>query len=126
MLTKTGRARSLNSCWTMLSIVVFLVIAPMAGGSSANAVTFSFTQIDVPGAFLGTTVASGINDAGQIVGSFIDSTGQHGFLRDPDGNLTQIDVPSAVGPFGTQAFGINDAGQIVGIFNGGSHSFLDT
>src|SRR5918997_1075088 len=81
MLTKAQRTLSLNSCWTMLSIVAFLVIAPMAAGSSANAVTFSFTQIDVPGA--DETAAHGINDAGQIVGLFSDSTGTHGFLATP-------------------------------------------
>src|SRR4051795_5836147 len=110
MLTKTERTPSLNSCWTMLSIVAFLVIAPMAAGSSANAATFSFTQIDVPGASF--TQAFGINDAGQIVGTFQDSTGPHGFL-DTGGSFTQIDVPGA--SF-TTANGINDAGQIVGTF----------
>src|SRR3954451_17700742 len=111
MLIKTERTRSLKSCWTMLSIVAFLVIAPMATGSSANAATFSFTQIDVPGA--SSTQAFGINDAGQIVGGFADSTGGHGFLF-TGGSFTQIDVPGASV---TQAQGINDAGQIVGAFN---------
>jgi len=107
----------------MLSIVAFLVIAPMATGSSANAATFSFTQIDVPGA--SSTQAFGINDAGQIVGGFADSTGGHGFLF-TGGSFTQIDVPGASV---TQAQGINDAGQIVGAFNdstGAFHGFLDT
>jgi probable HAF family extracellular repeat protein len=112
---------SLNSRWTMLSIVALLVIAPMATGSSANAANFSFTQIDVPGAVM--TEARGINDAGQIVGLFDDSTGGHGFL-DTGGSFTQIDVPGA---FGTVASGINDAGQIVGSFNDstGAHGFLE-
>ena len=41
----------------------------------------SFTQIDVPGT--SETFAFGINDAGQIVGFFDDSTGRHGFLATP-------------------------------------------
>src|SRR5918998_939137 len=49
MLTKPERTLSLNSCWTMLAVVVSLVIAPMAADSPANAANFSFTQIDVPG-----------------------------------------------------------------------------
>jgi probable HAF family extracellular repeat protein len=106
----------------MLSIVAFLVIAPIAAGSSANAATFSFTQIDAPGAT--DTSARGINDAGQIVGTFSDSTGFHGFLN-AGGSFTQIDVPDATN---TQAFGINDAGQIVGLFidSTGEHGFLAT
>src|SRR3954447_521751 len=102
MLTKSERTLSLNPCWTMLSIAAFLVIAPMAAGSSANAANFSFTQIDVPGAFF--TGASGINDAGEIGGSFTDSTGNHGFLN-TGGSFTPIDVPGAIG---TAASGIND------------------
>src|SRR5215213_5133587 len=101
MLTKSDRTRSSNSCWTMLSIVAFLVIAPMAAGSSANAANFSFTQIDVPGAT--ETRALGINDAGQIVGTFQGNIRFHSFLN-TGGSFTQIDVPGA---FITEALGIN-------------------
>jgi hypothetical protein len=38
----------------------------------ANAAAYTFTQIDVPGA--AATSASGINDAGQIVGNFDNGT----------------------------------------------------
>src|SRR3954452_18102767 len=106
MLTKTERRLSLSSRWTMLSIVAFL-----ATGSTANATNFSFTQIDMPGALY--TTASGINDAGQIVGSFADGRERsHGFLY-TSGGFTHIDPP---GTSGTSAYGINDAGQIVGFF----------
>ena len=43
-------------------------------------VQYSFTTIDVPGA-LGGTQARGVNDSGQIVGPYTDSTGNHGFPR---------------------------------------------
>src|SRR3954470_2534401 len=106
MLTKSGRSLSLNSYWTMLSMVAFLTIAPMVAGSSANAANFSFTQIDVPGA--NQMFARGINDAGQIIGDFQDSTAFlfHGFLY-TGGSFTQYDVPGATD---TEAFGINNAG----------------
>jgi probable HAF family extracellular repeat protein len=71
----------------------------------------SFTTIDAPGARFGTS-AFDINDAGQIVGRFYDSTGSHGFLY-TGGSFTTIDLPGATG---TGAIGINDAGQIVGFF----------
>ena len=89
MLTKSEGTLLLNSCWTMLSIVVSLVITPMAADSPANAANFNFTQIDVPGEV--DTVATGINDAGQIVGYFGFT---HGFL-DTGGNFIQIDVPGS-------------------------------
>ena len=108
----------------------------------------SFTNIDAPGAaratggetcWCGWTSANGINDAGQIVGTYYDSVGAaHGFL-DTNGSFTNIDAPRGTG--GTSAKGINDAGQIVGTYydsvaaqsfpdrgspNIDAHGFLDT
>src|SRR6266446_696148 len=92
-----------------------LAMAPLTASSPANADAFIFTQIDVPGAF--STAALGINNAGQIVGSF--NQGVHGFL-DAGGSFTQIDVPFPFcrfpGACFTEASGINNAGQIVGSF----------
>jgi hypothetical protein len=45
----------------------------------AHAIAYTFTTIDVPGA--SSTSAAGIDDAGQITGSYDDSTGTHAFLR---------------------------------------------
>src|SRR5262245_49887943 len=75
------------------------------------------TTIDVPGATL--TVASKINDRGQIVGYYsdVESTLRvggplHGFLFDK-GMLTRIDFPGALS---TLVLGINNRGQIVGAY----------
>src|SRR5262249_31951089 len=65
-----------------------------------------YTTINDPGALI--TLAQGINDNGQIVGSF---DGEHGFLLS-FGVFTTLDHPLATG--GTEASGINDAGEIVG------------
>jgi uncharacterized membrane protein len=120
MPKKTRSAMWQNSRWIILSIASILATAPLATNSPANA--YTFTPIDVPGAV--RTVAFGINGAGQIVGTFADNTGNHGFL-DTGGSFTQIDVPGATL---TEASGINSAGQIVGTFvdNTGTHGFLDT
>src|SRR6266436_3958946 len=118
MSKKARSALSLN----FLSIAAILATAPLAAASPANASAFSFTQVDAPNATL--TRALGINDAGQIVGDFRNSTGTHGFL-DTGGSFTQLDVPGATT---LPARGINDAGQIVGVFTNstGTHGFLDT
>jgi probable HAF family extracellular repeat protein len=84
----------------------------------------NFTAIDDP---LGTTgnFAHGVNDFGQIVGNYTDSSSKsHGFLYNA-GTYTTLDDP--LGTNGTFAYGINDAGQIVGIYIDSSnktHSFL--
>ncbi|MBV8511219.1 MAG: hypothetical protein JO289_13765 [Xanthobacteraceae bacterium] len=82
-----------------------------------------FTTVDVPGANL--TTSAGINDRGQIVGTYVDSTGEsHGYL-DTNGRFTTIDPPGATS---AEASGINDRGQIVGFYSDstGQHGFLDT
>lgn len=86
------------------------------------------TPFDFPGP-LGspaiTADATAINDSGQIAGSYYDSTGKHGFVRQPNGTYTTLQIPyTAFGllapAFDTvQVTGINDAGQIVGIFQAG-------
>src|SRR5690242_17770895 len=69
----------------LCSVLVLIAIAPlMAQGT--------YTQIDVPGAF--TTFCYGINTAGDIVGTYVDSPGNfiHGFLLS-NGTYTTIDYP---------------------------------
>ena len=64
---------------------------------------------------ISVTTAEGINNAGQIVGWYYDSSGQqHGFLLD-GGMYSSIDVPFA-GASNTVATGIDDKGQVVGYF----------
>ena len=73
-----------------------------------------FKVIAVPGAIPGNTYVTGINNSGQIVGYFYDSSGSHGFVEN-NGVFSMITVPGAPATpiFAT---GINDAGQIVGSF----------
>jgi probable HAF family extracellular repeat protein len=59
----------------------------------------------------GLTYAYGISDAGQIVGSYSDSSGQHGFVYS-NGTYTTLNDP--LNPNSTVLRGINSAGQIVG------------
>lgn len=77
----------------------------------------------------------GINDKGQIVGTYANASGLHGFLYD-HGIFTTIDYPVhgwALGSSGNRFFdtslsGINNLGQIVGSYQGssGGHSFIDS
>ncbi|HZQ55141.1 MAG TPA: PEP-CTERM sorting domain-containing protein [Bryobacteraceae bacterium] len=65
----------------------------------------TFTTINVPGSL--STAAFGINNYGDIVGSFTDNSGQHGFL-DRDGVFTTLNAPLPL-----SASAINDSGQII-------------
>jgi probable HAF family extracellular repeat protein len=100
------------------NILPFFVLGLMPGLSRAGSV--SYTTLDVSGATL--TNAYGINNSGQIVGSFNDSSGSHGFLKNGS-TYTPFDYPGATS---TTAYGINDSGQIVGTaaISGVLHGFL--
>ena len=83
---------------------------------------YRFVRFDVSGAT--DTVARGLNNRGQNVGSFVDAGGvEHGYLRQPDGSFVTLDPPGSVD---TIAAGVNDLGTIVGTWtdNGGAaHGF---
>jgi uncharacterized membrane protein len=105
--------------------------------------SYSFTTLDYNynGQSGVWTQAWGINDLGQIVGSYSDgsppgSEGIHGFLYNAGTYSSPLDAFTLGARYGTGADGINDAGQIVGGFangiidqgyldTGGSFSFVD-
>jgi uncharacterized membrane protein len=91
-----------------------------------------FTSFNVPGdgPDPSGTVAFGINDIGEVVGTYVGPSldpqmiqGMHGFVRSRNGEFTTIDVPDALF---TVAEGINNAGTIVGVYgdNDGFHGFV--
>ena len=94
-----------------------------------NTGTQTFTFLTPPGAT--NSIAVGINDSGQIVGTYGTSTGNYGYLYS-GGTYTTLSVPGATqspGTFfyyanpnaiGTDATGINDNGEIVGDWSGSS------
>ena len=89
----------------------------------------SFTTFDIPQS--ASTFGAGLDDAGQAVGysvvSFFTSSGvvtiATGFVRSPDGAVTNFVVP---GSSSTYVSGINDYGHLVGSYslNGVTHGFI--
>ena len=71
---------------------------------------YTYTTIDDPRANFRTDPTA-INDAGTIVGTYVDLTGNHGFLYS-GGTYATLDAPGATGK--TRASGINASGLIVG------------
>ena len=69
--------------------------------------------------------AESVNDLGQIVGEYLDSSGDFHGYEWAGGKFSQINVPFA-GATGTFPFGINNSGEVVGGWNdsdGNEHGF---
>ncbi len=83
---------------------------------------YALFTFDAPNASF--TAARGINNNGDIVGAYHDSSGDHSFLR-TGSTYVSIEPPSAK-PGMTAAAGINNTGQVVGTFSDafGQHGFL--
>ncbi|ABB75939.1 hypothetical protein Nmul_A2652 [Nitrosospira multiformis ATCC 25196] len=69
--------------------------------------------------------AVGINDAGQVIGSYQANGVSHAFIT--NASATELTDLGALGGFGSEALGINDIGQVVGWANtsdGDRHAFF--
>jgi len=109
-----------------------VLFASVARASQIQTETFVPVKIDYPGST--STVARGINNPGNVVGTYFcaaacvnpltgetSAAGTHGFLLQ-DGVFTRVDVP---GGTATVARGISEQGVIVGHYNVGAvtHGF---
>jgi uncharacterized membrane protein len=90
--------------------MVSLLLAALAPNSLASD-DRTFATIDFPDST--STIAIDISATGEIVGSYNDAKGTHGYLLSRNGQFTPIDVPGA--NF-TRAAGINPGGDIVGTY----------
>jgi probable HAF family extracellular repeat protein len=117
----------------MRTEMTILVAAAAMGGlliasstSEAEAFGYTFTDINVPGSQPDSTQGTGLNNWGQVVGTYQDSAGNFdGFLYTGWKYVT-VDAPRAMDTF---VYGVNDSGQIVGTSqysNGSLYVFIDT
>jgi uncharacterized membrane protein len=88
--------------------------------------SYQFVLLHAPFQGVDQTLASGVNDRGEVVGVYHDAAGPHGFVLD-DGTYTPINVTlSGVVQQNTAALGINLHRDIVGSYGpaGASHGYL--
>ena len=116
----------------VLSLFTFSLTAQRAWTQGSVPAGYRFVQFDDPSAgtvqYAGTEAVS-INSRGFITGYVVDSGyGTHGFLRNPDGRITDFDAPGASPVIGgTYPSSINDRGVITGTSYDGygvAHGFL--
>jgi chitinase len=107
---------------TAIFLVVLAATLSKAVHGQSN---YTYTIFDFPGAGTTGTVATGINDAGDIVGYYYDSNVYtHGFLW-ANGAMNIVDYPQT--QVHTSLYGINNCGAIVGqIFNNNGSTTLQS
>lgn len=99
----------------------------LAGWAVQAAAAPTYTQFDATGAGTGAnqgTLVSGINNAGIVVGSYLDGSSQlHAYLRADDGTFQFFDVAGQSG-----ANAVNGTGKTVGfaIDGSGTHGVIDS
>jgi len=92
-----------------------LLLICLIFSSGTQAGSYNFTAVGIQGA--SSVSPSGVNNLGDIVGTYWDVSGvTHGFLLH-SGSITTLDYPGAIY---TEAFGINSAGDIVGHYGIGT------
>ncbi len=85
----------------------------LAHVSGTKAVTETYRAVNYPHVLPTRQAANDVNDAGQIVGGYLDSSGvSHGY-EFSGGKFTTVDVPFA-GATGSTDDAINNSGEIVG------------
>src|SRR5579862_9932821 len=90
---------------------VVLVFALVAAAANAPTLTFKFTTIEVKGAQ--DTRVFGVNNAGVMVGAYIDSSGiSHGFML-KSGKVKTLDNSEGSN---TNCAGVNKADDIAGYY----------
>jgi hypothetical protein len=64
------------------------------------------------------TMALGVNNHGEVFGSYMDSTGMHGFTWTKQGGFVKIDDVNGIvnGMSSTPVSGVNDQGDLVGFY----------
>ena len=101
-----------------LAVGLFLLAVMSARPSLAQ--TYSFQTLDDPSGAKATT-PTGINDLGQVVGTYTDASSvDHGFTY-TGGVFSDFSVPGSSATF--LSYGINDSGAIVGTYTG-NHGFI--
>ncbi len=107
------RKQFMKSCKPVLSVLAgVLTFACIAAAADAPKLNFKFTTIDVPGSL--ETDTYGINNAGVIVGDYINSSGVMHGLKLVGKKVINIDDPNGVGS--TVCNDINSSGEIVGSY----------
>lgn len=106
---------------TLIAVGLLVALDP----TPLSAAPYTFETVDVPLSGVTGTYGWGINDGGQIVGSYSDGVNVYGFTYANGSFVTGISVPSGID---TKPTGINNLGELTGNYSdsSGAHGFVYT
>jgi uncharacterized membrane protein len=115
------RRKPMKNCKSILCVVLGFALACAVAATAGDApkLTFTFSKANVPGAM--QTGPSGINNAGVMVGGYVDKNSvSHGYILNGK-KLTTLDDPKAMaGTTGPENLNLNGAISVVGVYNNSS------
>ena len=103
--------------WTVAALLLFF-----AGAHAQADMLYVLVNL---GSLNSGTYGDGVNDSGQVTGSFNTGVATHAFLSASNGGALQ-DLGTLGGTY-SEGFGVNDSGQVTGFSNtanGDTHAFL--
>ncbi len=109
--TRSPRSRSVNGQYSMFTIGAPFGLASEPSSECVGSVQVEQHFIDVPGSI--STSAQGINNQGDVVGSYLDQQNHIRGFKWTHGSFSAIDFPGARRTLPSK---INDSGDIVGYF----------
>jgi len=115
---KNSRPKSENTMNRVITLAAALLLGMLALVPYAIAQSYTFTPLSDPAGQ--PTIATGINNIGQVVGYYGAGATWSGFIYNK-GVFSTLDYPGVTASGYTEPWGINDKGQVVGIYNLTSH-----
>jgi uncharacterized membrane protein len=117
LLQYPRRVRGQAAVWRVMGVLAFGaagIVAPGISSSASHAqAIYTYTTLNPPGS--NSSVASAINDSGEVVGTYQNSSTVLGFLY-KGGTYTTLNPGGAL----SGRLGINASGEVVGTYYNGS------
>ncbi len=105
-------AKSVIVVLTRISVLLVTALGATTEPANGQAGSYTFQTLDVSGA--SSTSASGINNSGQVVGTYCVGSSCHGFVL-TQGQFAFVDAPNG-NSSGTFLSGISNSGVVVGSY----------
>ena len=96
-------------------LLALLLLTPI---TLAASLSYTYQEFDVGGPTSSSTFGYGINNSGEVSGTYEDESCAQGFLSNTDGKFTTFGCSSQVSVSSTYGYAVNDTGEVTGFYIG--------